>query len=151
MKTNTAIVSAQNSVSAIVPKPTKTDLIDALVQEAIAKREQENLVRQAKRERLKIKFDQALESWKKTKITVGDLPATWVNVGANLYIGSSIPTSPTMQKLHREMREIQNLQTNPQLVKEEVVAGMKKEMMDSIMSQPGVKEVLRSTIVKLGL
>ena len=70
---NTSIVPAQRSASAIVPKPTKNDLIEALISETIAKRERENEIRGAKRDALQVKFNKATEKWKKTKISIEQL------------------------------------------------------------------------------
>jgi hypothetical protein len=152
MKTNTSIVPAQQAVSQIVPKPTKTDIIDALVRETIAAREAENAIREGKRAILQAKLNKEIEKFKKKTIKIGDLSVRWENAGAQVYIqGKCIDGSSEMVRLHRLIKEIPDLTTHPDLVKTEVQKRMKDEMLNSIMAQPGVKEALQSTIAKLGL
>jgi hypothetical protein len=152
MKTNTSIVQVQNSTSSIVPRPNKTHLIAVMVQEIIAMREAENLIRAEKKAKLQLQLDKEIEKFKKTSVCISDLDINWKNAGSFVYIpGKSIDGSPAMKAIHQKIRKLPALCTNTDFVKREVEEKMKNEIINSIMQQPGMKTVLQSTIAKLGL
>jgi hypothetical protein len=149
---NTSIVPAQKATSQIVPKPTRTDIIDALVIQTIEERKAENAIREEKRNAIRLKLDKEIEKFKKKKVALIDLDINWESVSSSVCIRyATIKGSPEMQKLSDEIRKLHELPTNKEYVKAEVVQKMKEEMINSIMDQPGVKEAFKSTIAKLGL
>jgi len=56
-----------------------------------------------------------------------------------------------MKTIREEMKKVNPLTTHPDLVKQDVEARMKSEIINAILEQPGMKTALRSTIAKLGL
>jgi hypothetical protein len=152
MKTTTSIVPLQRSASAVMPKPTQAQIIDVMTHQLIAKRTAENELRKIEREKIQVKLDKEIEKFKKRTIKMGDLQINWSHAGAAVYAqGKSFDGSPVMAELAHQKRELNDLCTQWEYVRNEVKEKMQKEVLQAIAGQPGVKEAITSTINKLGL
>jgi regulator of replication initiation timing len=142
----------QTGVASIVPKPTKAQIIDAMVHQIVEQRLAENARREIEREKLQKKLDVEIERMKRMRIKFGDLDINWKHAGAMVYAsGKSFDATPAMKTIHEQMKQFKPLSTYKPDVKEEVELKLKSEMMQAVLSQPGVKEGINSAIAKLGL
>lgn len=152
MKTDTSIAAPQRASAQIAPKPTKAQIINAIVQEAIAARIIENAERKQKRFVIQAKLDKEIQKFKKRSIKIGDLETYGQISGPDIVVPHQrIKGTPEMAKLASEIKKLADLPTNVELVKKEVVERMENEMMAFILGQPGMKDAIQSTIQKLSL
>ena len=149
---NTAIVPVQKSSSSVVPKPSRSQLIDVMVLELIVLREAENQKRAAIRAKLKARLEREAEKFRKKKIPLEALNINWANAGACVYVqGTSLEGSPAMKELAHQLRQIPLLVVEPSLVRDEIDRKLKEDFTKTLMNHPGVKEGVRSAIARLGL
>ena len=135
-----------------MPKPTQAQIIDVMTHQLIAKRTAENELRQIEREKIQVKLDKEIEKFKKRTIKMSDLEIRWESAGARVYAqGKSFDGSPAMVELAHQKRELDDLCTRWEYVRNEVKEKVQKKMLQAIADQPGVKEAIASTINKLGL
>ena len=152
MKTTTSIVPLQKKSASVTPRPTQAQIIDVMTHQLIAKRLVENEKRLAEREKIQVKLDKEIEKFKKRTIKMGELNCRWEHAGAFVYFqGQSFDGSPAMKELARQRRELADLVTTWEYVRQEVKDKLQKEVLQAIAEQPGVKEAIASTINKLGL
>jgi len=152
MKTQTSIVPLQTRTSLVVPKPTKTDIIEAMAQELITLREAENKKRAIQRETIQAKLDKEIEKLKKTRVTLGNLKGNWETAGSYLWLsGQNIETPKAMVELHQQLKALTPLTTDLPSIIEAIKIKMKSETILSILEQPGVREGMKSAFAKLGL
>jgi hypothetical protein len=151
MKTDTSIAAPQRASAQITPKPTKAQIINAIIQETIAARMVENAKREQKRLVIQAKMDKEIQKLKKRSIKIGDLVIN-NSSGPDIAVPyQKINGTPEMARLASEIKKLAPLTTCPFNVKEEVVQRMENEMIAFILSQPGMKNAIQSTIQKLGL
>lgn len=152
MSTNTSISTVQKASNAVIPKPTKAQLIELLAQQVVKERQAENDRRGLIREKLKEKMDKAIERFKKKSIKIRDLEVSWKSAGMYVHLhNQSISGSPEMQAISNELKKVPMLSCEIAFIREDVKKRLDNEMMSTLLAQPGVKEAILSTINKLGL
>jgi hypothetical protein len=96
-------------------------------------------------------MDKEIQKFKKRSIKIGDLVINNSYVSDIVIPHQRIKGTPEMARLASEIKKLAPLTTCPFNVKEEVVQRMENEMIAFILSQPGMKNAIQSTIQKLGL
>lgn len=150
--TETSIATIKAGVKLVIPKPTRRQMIDCIVNEVIKKREAQNVIARECIEKLKKHLDKEREKFKKTSVKLANLDINWENAGAFVYIRpQTITGSPKMQFWNEKIKSHKILDVSPDVVRCEVEKKIEKEMMASIMAQPGVVEGIQSAIAKIGI
>lgn len=148
---NTSIVPAQEKSKLVVPKPSQAQIIEAMAHMLIKEREEENKKREAKRKSLQAKLDSEFAKFCKKKISISTLNAS-MRYDGNVHVRyCEIPGTAKMKEISKQIGDLQDLSTSPQIVINEIKEKMKQEMITALAEQPGFKDAVQSAFTKLNI
>lgn len=151
MKTSTQIVPIQKETSSIVPKPTKTQIIDAMVEQVLQNRIIENKKRLEKQEEITKKIEAAFKKFIRKTIRIEDLSPRLSQNGGYILVSCHLERPQEIVLLNEQMKRLETLTENRKIIREEVEQKIKAEMVSAILEQPGVRDSIKSAIAKLGI
>lgn len=153
MKANTTTALALPGTQAIVPKPTKTEIIDAMVARAKVRHDEENARRKKLREAVQKKIEAAaLKASKGMKPTVSIY--VYDSGGSHCDVKVSNITTPELQKLFAEYRATARILWDEKEVRNAIkaeLAGTGKQSPTRLLDNPEAVKAIDAKLAEWGI
>jgi hypothetical protein len=151
--TPTAIVPAQSATSSIVPRPTKTNIIKAMALQLKKENEAFNKIAEEQQERLRCELSEemrkeTIKQIRKAKIT----PCFW-SIERKKTIESNVvlEETPKIKALNIELDKWQTKEVYLDRLEKKIKSKIEDETIQTILEQQGMKNIISSTLVAIGL
>lgn len=154
MKANTTTALALPGTQAIVPKPTKTEIIDAMVARAKVKHDEENARREKLREGVKKKIEAAaLKAAKSIKPTVSVYVYSHGS-GNHCDVKITNVTNPELEKLFAEYQATARLHWDEKEVRTAIrqeLSGVGKQSPTRLLDNPEAVKAIDAKLAEWGI
>jgi hypothetical protein len=155
MKSTSSIIPAQESVVSIVPKPTQAQIIRAMAMELAKQNEARNKITEAAKKKLdsKIKAEvtKLAKAQARSAISIRNTSYWKWQKDVSADVTFPVKLTPEVIKMIEAHEKMETLSTHPEVLYQEIKAKIQEEMISMIAEQPGMKNVINSTLRAIGL